>query len=402
MSGLTIPNFLGQLQAYRLVTEVQLSEIKERGKRFADVQALARELIRRDWLTPYQANQLLQGKGENLVLGPYRLLERLGTGAMGDVFKARHLRMDRIVALKVVHNDLLDSPRKLERFSREARAAAQLSHPNIIVAHDADAVGNIHFLAMEYVEGIDLSRRVHESGPLPIGQACEFIRQAALGLQHAFERGVIHRDIKPGNLMVTRVSAHAPPVVKILDFGLARFASESSQVGRMTQFGHMVGTIDYIAPEQAENARTADTRADIYSLGCSLYFILTGQPPFEGSDVVEKVTARIENEPPSARAVRAEVPIELDRVIARMMARDPARRYGTPAEVVAALEPFARHEEQSLIAVDESPAWSKWVWIAVVVGSLLLIVLLLFFGPRRVATREASWGPQTEQLKETD
>jgi serine/threonine protein kinase len=376
MSGLTLPSFVEQLQAFQLLTDAQQHYLSVRGRFFADAQALARELVRRDWLTPYQANQLLLGKGENLVLGPYRLLERLGTGAMGEVFKARHLRMNRLVALKIIHKDMIDSPKTLERFGREARAAAQLAHPNIVVVHDADQVGDVHFLAMEYIEGTDLSRLVHRAGPLPVGRACEFARQAALGLQHAFEHGVIHRDVKPGNLMVTRSGPRRSWLVKILDFGLARFESDSEHRGRLTQLGHIVGTVDYIAPEQAENARTADARSDIYGLGCTLFFLLTGHPPFPGEDLVEKVTARMKEEPPSPRAVRADVPAALDRVLARMLARDPARRFQRPAEVVAALEPFARREVGSPV-----PGW--WIWLAAATGGLLVVgLLLLLFGPR--------------------
>ncbi len=376
MAGLTLPSFVEQLRAFQLLTEEQGQYLAQRGLSFADAQALARELIRRDWLTPYQANQLLLGKGENLVLGPYRLLERLGTGAMGEVFKARHLRMNRLVALKIIHKDLLDSDKTLERFAREARAAAQLTHPNIVVVHDADQVGDVHFLAMEYIDGPDLARLVRRNGPMPVGLACELARQAALALQHAFEHGVIHRDVKPGNLMVVRAGPREPWVVRILDFGLARFESDSECRGRLTQLGHIVGTVDYIAPEQAENARTADTRSDIYSLGCSLFYLLTGHPPFPGDDLVEKVTARLREEAPPIRAVRGDVPAGLERVLMRMLARDPARRYQTPAEVVAALTPFARQRKRP-------PARGGWFWLAAVTGGLLVVALfLLLFGPR--------------------
>src|SRR5262249_35648830 len=155
------------------------------------------------WLTAFQANRLLQGRGQELVLGPYRLIERLGAGGMGEGFKARHVRMERLVALKIIQQQQLASPTALERFRREARAPAQLAHPNIVIAYDADEVGDTHFLAMEYVEGMDLAARVKQSGPLAIGKSCQFIRQAALGLQHAHERGLVHRDIKPGNLLVS-------------------------------------------------------------------------------------------------------------------------------------------------------------------------------------------------------
>jgi hypothetical protein len=192
------------------------------------------------------------------------------------------------------------------------------------------------------VEGTDLARLVKESGPLPVSQACDFARQAALGLQHAYERGVVHRDIKPANLIVTRAGPGAAPVVKILDFGLARLESPVARQTRLTHLGSIMGTVDFIAPEQADDARAADTRADIYSLGCSLYFLLTGKPPFPGGDAVTKLGARLLGPPPSARAIRPDVPEGLESVLAKMMVREPGRRFQTPAEVAAALEPYAK------------------------------------------------------------
>jgi serine/threonine protein kinase len=304
---------------------------------FADGQALALELVERNWLTAYQANQLLQGRGADLLLGPYRLLDQLGEGGMGQVFKARHVSMGRLAAVKIIPKARVSDPVAVGRFYREVRAVAQLSHPNIVTAFEVNQAGKTHFLAMEYVDGIDLARLVQQSGPLPIPQACEFIRQAAVGLQHAHEKGLVHRDIKPGNLMVARPNPDEPPVIKILDFGLARFESESTQPGRLTQFGKIVGTADYIAPEQAVNSRTADIRADIYSLGCSLYYLLTAEQPFPGDDPVEKVRARMLGDAPSVRKVRPEISPALEQILARMMARNPAERYQTPGEVAKAL-----------------------------------------------------------------
>jgi serine/threonine-protein kinase len=256
---------------------------------------------------------------------------------MGQVFKAYHVSMDRVVALKIIPRGRVSDPVAVARFYREVRAVAQLSHSNIVTAFEVNQVGETHFLAMEYVDGIDLARLVQQSGPLPVPNACEYIRQAAVGLQHAHERGLVHRDVKPGNLMVARPSPDEPPVVKILDFGLARFESESTQAGRLTQFGKIVGTADYIAPEQAANARTADIRADIYSLGCSLYYLLTAQPPFPGDEAVEKVRARMTGDAPSVRKVRPEVSPALEQILAQMMARNPADRFQTPGEVAKAL-----------------------------------------------------------------
>jgi serine/threonine-protein kinase len=309
---------------------------------YADSRALASELLARNWLTAFQADQLLQGRGDELLLGPYRLLDRLGEGGMGQVFKARHQLMNRIVAIKIIPRDRVSSPEAVTRFYQEVRAVAKLSHPNIIIAHDFSQAGETHFLVMEHVEGIDLARLVQQSGPLSIPMGCDCIRQAALGLQHAHEKGLVHRDIKPGNLMVARPNPAEPPVIKILDFGLARQDSENTAGTRLTQVGTIVGTVDYMAPEQAENARTADIRADIYSLGCSLFYLLTGQPPFPGETTVERLSARLEGRPTPIRVLRPEMPEGLERVLRMMLARDPARRFQTPAEVAAALEGFAK------------------------------------------------------------
>jgi serine/threonine protein kinase/uncharacterized membrane protein len=309
---------------------------------FADSRALARELVDRSWLTAYQANQLLQRRGGELLLGPYRLLDRLGEGGMGQVFKAYHVSMDRMVALKLIPRDRVSNPLAVSRFYQEVRAVAKLSHPNIVTAYDVGQVGETHFLAMEYVDGIDLAKLVQQSGRLPIPKVCEYIRQAALGLQHAHEKGLIHRDIKPGNLIVARPNPDEPPVIKILDFGLARIESESSQAERLTQLGNIVGTVDYIAPEQVVNARSANIRADIYSLGCSLFYLLTGQPPFPGETADDRLSARLAGKPESIRALRPEVPEGLAQVLGKMLARDPAKRFQAPAEVAAALEPFSK------------------------------------------------------------
>ncbi len=220
------------------------------------------------------------------------------------------------------------------------RAVAKLSHANIVTAFDVGQSGETHYMAMEHLDGIDLAKLVQQSGPVPISNACEYVRQAAVGLQHAHERGLVHRDIKPGNLMVVRPGPDEPPVIKILDFGLARVSSETPQGVRLTQLGKIVGTVDYIAPEQAQNAQTADIRADVYSLGCMLFYLLTARPPFLGESHVTKLGARILGDVPSVRKVRAEVSPALEGVVGKMMATDPAARYQTPGEVAKALEPF--------------------------------------------------------------
>jgi hypothetical protein len=294
----------------------------------------------------------------------YHIERVLGVGGMGTVFRARHRLMQRLVALKVVKPALLHRPAAVERFRREVRAAAQLVHPNIVTAFDADEAGGVHFLVMEFIEGTSLARLVAEGGPLPVALACDYVRQAALGLQHAFERGMVHRDIKPHNLMRTPGGQ-----VKILDFGLARFLSESEPSGAaaaadtvtpdllgegtadtqspdrpapepLTRTGALVGSPDYIAPEQLRDSHAADIRADLYSLGCTLYHLLAGRPPFRGT-VSEKLEAHEREQPRPLTEVRKDVPAELAAVLNRLLAKDPARRYQTPAEVAAALAPFA-------------------------------------------------------------
>lgn len=281
----------------------------------------------------------------------YRVLGLIGAGGMGAVYKAEHRKMERLVALKVINPAFVSSPAALERFEREVKTAAKLSHPNIVAAHDADAAGDLHFLVMEFVEGMSLDRLVASKGPLPPNVAANLIYQAALGLQHAHEKGMIHRDIKPQNLMRTRDGS-----LKILDFGLARLATQALQSAALgddeaitperpadaTRAGSLLGTPDYIAPEQATDAHLADIRADIYSLGCTLYFLLTGEPPFVGGTLLDKLHAHKTCTPTPIQLRRPEVSDELAAVLDRMLAKDPADRFARPADLAKALKPIAQ------------------------------------------------------------
>jgi WD40 repeat protein len=280
----------------------------------------------------------------------YRILSLLGSGGMGTVYKAQHRLMDRPVALKVISRKLTSDADAVARFRREVMAAARLSHPNVVAAHDAERAGELHFLVMEYIEGQSLARLVAQKGPLGVAEACDYARQAALGLQHAHEHGMIHRDVKPQNLMRT-----AGGVVKVLDFGLARLAGPA-EAAPLTQAGVVLGTPDYMAPERAGSLPTADIRADIYSLGCTLYFLLAGHPPFPEGTFVQKLANHLERMPPPLTAVRPDVPAELSRVVQRMLAKDPARRFQTPAQVARALELFVqpaapRRRHRTVVAV---------------------------------------------------
>jgi len=276
----------------------------------------------------------------------YRVVRLLGQGGMGAVYLAEHRHMGRSVALKVINPDLLNRPGSLPRFQQEVRAAAKLDHPNIVAAYDADHASSLHFLVMEYVEGQNLADYLDEKGPLPVSLACDIIRQAALGLHHAHERGMVHRDIKPHNLMLTPSNQ-----VKVLDFGLARFAadsiqtsevSETSEVFGLTGASTFVGTTDYIAPEQARDAHAADGRADIYSLGCTLYHLLTGNPPFPEGPALEKLCRHAAEEPYPLCAQRTDVPGALAAVVSRMMAKKPEDRYQSAAEAAAVLDECGR------------------------------------------------------------
>jgi eukaryotic-like serine/threonine-protein kinase len=284
----------------------------------------------------------------------YKVTGRLGAGGMGVVYRAEHRVMSRTVALKVMARRYTANKTAVERFRREVQAAARLAHPNIVTAHDADEANGTHFLVMEYVEGVSLDRLVRRRGPLPVATACQIIRQAALGLQHAHEKGMVHRDVKPHNLMVNR-KGH----VKVLDFGLARLAAETDgdldgtpPTGpTVTSPSLMLGTPDYVAPEQAKSASAAGPRSDIYALGCTLYFLLTGRAPFSASGTaLEKLVAHATDTAPPIRSSRADVSPEVEALVARMMAKDPAARPATAADVATTLRAFTKSA-----AIDAEP-----------------------------------------------
>jgi DNA-binding response OmpR family regulator len=287
---------------------------------------------------------------DGITLGEYQILEELGRGGMGAVFKARHARMNRLVALKVIDKEYLANPDAVRRFYKEIEAASQLSHPNIVIAYDAGQVDDTHYFAMEYVPGIDLDRLVQQRGRLNIRKACDYIRQAALGLQHAHERGMVHRDIKPSNLIVTiadetavsnsKPGAAAEATVKILDMGLARLGSGGSgegQDGALTQEGKILGTADFMAPEQWRDARKVDIRSDLYSLGCTLYFLLTAQLPFPNAEPMEKMLKHCLDQPTPVEQLRPEVPEKVITVVRRLMAKKPEARYQAPRELAELL-----------------------------------------------------------------
>jgi serine/threonine-protein kinase len=325
------------LRDNRLLDPGQLEELdRTAGWGTPNGGVLAQDLVRRGWLTPFQVEELEQGRAADLVAGPYRLLDCLGQGGVSQVFKAWDTRRNALVVLKVIRPEFLTDPETTARFEREIQSVSRLDHPNIVKDIDIDQVGQTHYFAMEYVEGKDLGRLVQERGPLPLAEACDYIRQAALGLQHAHEHGLVHRDVKPANLLLTG------GVIKVLDLGLAMLPSSPGGPAshQWTQEGTLLGTPDYVSPEQARSARTVDARADVYSLGCTLYYLLTGQPPHPGKSLMQKLLDHQQRPPIPVELLRADVSPALAAVVRKMLAKKPAHRQQTAAEVADALAPF--------------------------------------------------------------
>lgn len=356
----SLSTFLDVLRRTQLLSEEQIEDIaRELVPYYTEVQALGQYLVEIDWLTAYQLQMILIGRWDELTFGPYQILEQLGEGGVSQVFKAWDTHRGRIVALKVLHQHLANKTDAVRQFQRELQAITKLSHPNIIKTFDAQQDGLECYFAMEFVEGMDLDRYVQQMGPLPIEMACDYGRQVAQGLQHAHQLGLVHRDIKPANLFLL----HPPlppapgvplrrgpdPVVKIIDWGLARCLRDANADGSDPELsteelerekGSLVGTADYISPEQAQNPTLVDIRGDIYSLGCSMYYLMTGRPPFEGTSLIQKLIQHQEAPPPSLRASRPEAPEELDVLLQKMMAKSPAERPQIPLLVVTPLRRF--------------------------------------------------------------
>jgi serine/threonine protein kinase len=308
----------------------ETSELPSDPRQFAD------EMIRDGLLTHFQSEQLLQGRWSGYTIGRYRILERVGVGGMGQVFLCEHVHLGTRVALKVLPPAKAEQPAALGRFYREARAASSIDHPNVVRTHDIDQDGGFHFIVMDYVPGPNLLDVVKRFGPLDLGRAASYVRQVADGLDHAFRNGIIHRDVKPGNVLIDR-AGHA----RLLDLGLARFYRDHTDQLTMKYDDKIVlGTADYIAPEQVANSHAVDVRADVYALGSTLYFLLAGHPPFPAGTVSQKLLAHRTKEPTPIREIRPEVPEGLAAVLAKMMAKDPKARYQTPAQVSAALADF--------------------------------------------------------------
>lgn len=306
-------------------------------------------LVVKGFISRFQAAQLLAGRHKGFRIGQYIIQDLLGRGGMGAVYLAEHLDLHRKVALKVLAPARGEDQRlATERFLREARAAAALDHPNIVRIFDVARHNDAPYLVMEYVEGETLQQTIDRDGRIPYEMAAEYASQTAAGLQHAHEKGFIHRDVKPGNLVRDRFGT-----VKILDMGLARSASEKDKLTEKLDEGAVVGTADFIAPEQAINSPTVDGRADIYSLGATLYTLIVGKPPFDGN-TTQKLMQHQLKDAPTLREVNESVPQELSDLIAKMLSKKPADRPQTPAEVIAALTPWAGNSTRVLAGLSRT------------------------------------------------
>jgi serine/threonine protein kinase len=319
------------------VLKSYLARLREAGYPLGRPPLLAAALVRDGLLTPFQANQLLQGRWRGFTLGKYRVLAPLGAGGMGGVFLCEHQVMHRLVALKVLPGRDCGEPAADLRLEREAHIAAVLDHPNVVRAYDIDQVGRRRFLVMEYVDGVTLEALVSRQGPLTVARAAAYVRQAAQGLRHIHEAGIVHRDVKPANLILDRQG-----VVKILDLGLARFCRDPDDDHRLYEADDLLGTADYLAPEQGRDSHTVDPRADLYSLGCTFYYLLSGRPAVQRMNWVQKVLSHQVGEVVPIRDLRPDVPAPLAGVLERLMARPLGQRYPTAAAVLAALEPWTQ------------------------------------------------------------
>ena len=337
----TVGEFIEVIRKSGLIPDAQLqselTRLKEAPATPQNVDQLAQALVRDGVLTKFQAKQLKLGRHKRFeIAGKYRLLELLGVGGMGAVYLCEHMFMKRLVALKVLPVEKMDDPSALARFYREARAVAAMDHPNIVRAYDIDKFESMHFLVMEFVDGTSLQEIVARHGPIAPERVAQYAAQSALGLQHATDLGLVHRDIKPGNLLLERTGT-----IKVLDMGLARFFDQTSD-NLTEKFDNncVLGTADYLAPEQAVT-NVVDVRADIYALGGTMYFALTGQSPFPDGTIASKLMAHQTREPKPITDFRSDVPDDLLEIMHVMTRKDAADRFQTPMELYDALRPWA-------------------------------------------------------------
>ncbi len=381
MSGMAHKDLIDFLIQHQLVSASNIEQFGAELNGCTQIEDLCHLLLKKGLITPYQQSQIITKQHDKLILGPYRLIEPIGEGGMGMVYKGWHPRLDRYSAIKLIRPQVLATrPEIVTRFHREAKAIAQLHHPNVVLLYDADEINGTHYIAMEYVDGQTLEKMVRINGPLSVKQSCDYMRQSALGLQHAYECGLVHRDIKPSNILVSvknqagsskrsssqlkrpalitirdrdlaadpgthGKSEQAWGVVKILDMGLARLqesltTEEENPTTPLTRAGALLGTPDFISPEQARDARSVDIRADLYSLGCTFYFTLVGRPPFPGGSDVQKLIKHQKERPIPIEELRPHIPTAVTSIVERLMAKSPADRFQTPEELAEVLAEY--------------------------------------------------------------
>ncbi len=356
MTQITSERIHELIEKSRLVDPTALNaafeEIKGRngGVLPEDPVELCKELEAKGLVTRWQCEKFLQGKYKGFILGKHKLLGHLGSGGMSSVYLAEHLMMRHKRAIKVLPKSKLGNSSYLERFQREAKAIASLNHPNIVKAFDIDNDRDTHYIVMEYVEGADMQTLVRKHGPLPFDLAADYIAQAARGLQHAHELGLIHRDVKPANILIDKNG-----IVKVLDLGLALFAEDKDASLTMEYNDKVLGTADYLAPEQAINSHSVDSRADMYGLGCTFYYLLTGHPPFPDGSIASRIIKHQNSMPANIRKDRPDCPGELDGVCVKMMQKDPRFRYANCQQVADVLQAWLDKYRKETAASGKNP-----------------------------------------------
>lgn len=430
----------------RLLSSAELGDLKHRWRAEAkpsreDAAKFSGWLVDQEYLTSYQAERLLRGQADRHFINQYKIVDRLGIGRMAGVFKAVH-RLGQVVAVKVLPPSKAKDAQIFGRFQREGRLAVRLKHPNVVRTFQLHEDAGLHFLVMEYLDGQTLEEVLNRRGKLTTVEAVRVVHQALLGLQHLHEKGMVHRDMKPGNLMLNPTpepgeeDTTLEATVKLVDVGLGRALFDEGEDGNeaggdadLTRKGDMLGTPDYMAPEQARDPHAADIRADIYALGCVLYHCVAGQPPFPGKNVVEKLVKHARETPKPLKTVAPDAPAGLQPVLDRMLAKEPAKRYATPAEAVRALDACLAEKPQTArrkpVAqpLQEYEAWLKsepgeadgnegtprhWKWIlggaaAAVVGlAVTLGIVLSRGGPDNNVPAPPGKGPGADGGKNTE
>jgi eukaryotic-like serine/threonine-protein kinase len=332
-------DLLPVIRSSGVLGERQLAEIKSkvlRGDYPMDSASLADRLVRDNLLTAFQAKRLLSNRPQGLIVGRYIILERIGSGSMGRVYRAHHVMMDRVVALKIIAPEISSNERVVARFQREMKLVGRLDHPNVVRAFDADQINKVLYIVMEYVAGSSLGDRLKKQGPIPVAEMVDYAAQTALGLAHAHEQGIVHRDIKPSNILLNEDRR-----IKILDLGLGVLMEADAAATFATADGIAVGTVDYMSPEQA-CGREVDGRSDLYGLGCSMYHLMSGKLPFPGDSPIERLGKRISGRHTPITDFLPDIPPSFVRVLDRLLAHKPHERYATAAEAAKALQSLLR------------------------------------------------------------